>query len=174
MKIESPEYSQADLTAFLDEMQGHDQQVLADRLQRASRRLAEIAPRVKPGRGDSDEWSAVEVLAHIAGLSKFYGVMVHRMVSGKLTDLTLLIQAAQMRDGSIDEMAGQDPAELLRMTLADHERTIKELRTADSAALRRGAPLPDGGTMTAEEVARLPLISHVEMHLDQLEKALTR
>jgi hypothetical protein len=172
MKIESPEYAQSDLTTFLDEMQGHDQQVLADRLQRASQRLAEIAPRVTAARGGGDEWSAVEVLAHIAGLSKFYGVVVHRMVSGKMTDLNLLIQAAQMRDGSIDEMAGQEPGELLRMTLADHERTIKELRTADAAALRRAAPLPEGGTMTAEEVARLPLISHIEMHLDQLEKSL--
>lgn len=172
MKIESPQYTQADLTAFLDEMQGHDRQVLADRLQRASQRLAEIAPRVTTKRGDGDEWSAVEVLAHIAGLSKFYGVMVHRMVSGKIADLNLLIQAAQMRDGSIDQMAGQEPAELLRMTLADHERTVKELRTADPAALRRPAALPDGGTMTAEEVARLPLISHIEMHLDQLEESL--
>ena len=172
MKIDSPEYTQSDLTAFLDEMQGHDQQVLADRLQSASRRLAEIGPRVTAERGGGDEWSAVEVLAHIAGLSKFYGVMVHRMVSGRIGDLNLLIQAAQMRDASIDQMAGQEPVELLRMTLADHERTITELRTADAAALRRAAPLPDGGTMTAEEVARLPLISHIEMHLDQLEKSL--
>jgi hypothetical protein len=58
------------------------------------------------------------------------------------------------------------------MTLADHERTIKELRTADPAALRRAFTLPEGGTMTAEEVARLPLIAHLEIHVEQLEKSL--
>lgn len=172
MKIESTEYGWANFVAFLNDMQDHDRQGLADRLQRASDRLAEIGPRVKPGRSDGDDWSAVEVLAHIATLSKFYGVMVHRLVSGQINDLGML-QAAQMRDGAIDQASDTEPAELLRMTLADHARTIKELRTADAASLRRVAALREGGaTMTAEEIARLPLISHVEMHLDQLERVL--
>jgi hypothetical protein len=58
------------------------------------------------------------------------------------------------------------------MTLVDHERTIKTLRTADPASLRRTARLPEGGTMTAEEIARLPLIAHIESHIEQLEKLL--
>jgi hypothetical protein len=171
MKIESPAYTPDVMIANLNEMQDHDRQVLADRLVRASKRLAEIAPKVKSGRSDGGEWSDVEVLAHIATMSKFYGVLVHRMITGKIADLNLL-QAAQMRDGAIDQMSDQEPAELLRMTLADHERTITELRTADPAALRRAFKLPEGGTMTAEEVARLPLIAHLEMHVDQLEKSL--
>ncbi len=169
MKIESPEYTWANFSAFINEMEGHDRQVLADRLERASKRLAEIGPRVKPGRSEGGDWSAVEVLAHIAGLSKFYGVMLHRIITGRVTDLSTFLQAAQMRDGAIDQMAGTEPAELLHATLSDHARTIAELRSADPAALRRAATLPEG-TMTAEEVARLPLISHIEMHVDQLEK----
>jgi hypothetical protein len=171
MKIESPAYTGEVMIANLNEMQAHDRQVLADRLERASKRLAEIAPRVRSGRSDGGEWTQVEVLAHIATMSKFYGVLVHRMVTGQVADLNLL-QAAQMRDGAIDQFSDQEPAELLRMTLADHERTIKELRTADPAALRRPFTLPEGGTMTAEEVARLPLIAHLEIHIDQLEKSL--
>jgi len=58
------------------------------------------------------------------------------------------------------------------MTVADHERTIKTLRTADVTSLRQTADLGDGITMTAEEVARLPLISHLEMHIDELERLL--
>jgi hypothetical protein len=58
------------------------------------------------------------------------------------------------------------------MALADHERTIKILRTAELASLKRSAQTDGGGTMTAEEVARLPLLNHLEMHLDQLESAL--
>jgi hypothetical protein len=173
MKIESPEYTGDVMVANLNAMQDYDRQVLADRLQRVSKRLAEIAPKVKPGRSDGGEWSDVEVLAHIATMSKFYGVLVHRMVTGSISDLNLL-QAAQMRDGAIDQMSDLEPAELLRMALADHDRTIKELRTADPAALRRAFPIPEGGTMTAEEVARLPLVAHLEMHVDQLEQAAGR
>lgn len=171
MKIESAEYSASELIAFVNDLQDRDRQVLADRLERASRRLAEIGPRVKPGRGEGDEWSDIEVLAHIAGFSKFYGVLVHRMVSGKVSDVNFL-QATQMRDGSIDQMAGMDPAELLRMALTDHARTVNELRTVDPGSLRLKAALPDGGTMSAEEVARLSLVVHLEDHVNQLEKSL--
>lgn len=171
MKIESPSYTREELVAFLDQMQDRDKNMLADRLERASDRLAEIGPRIKAGRSDEGEWSPHEVLAHIASLSKFYGVMVHRMISGQITQLGLL-EAAQLRDPTIDTWSDRDPAELLRMTLADHERTIKALRTADPASLRRTANVPEGFTMTAEEVARLPLITHVEAHIEQLERAL--
>jgi hypothetical protein len=171
MKIESAEYSATDLIAFINDLQDQDRQLLADRLERASKRLAEVGPRVKPGRGGGDEWSDVEVLAHIAGFSKFYGVLVHRMVSGQVTDVDFL-QATQMRDGSIDQMANMEPAELLRMALADHARTVNELRTVAAGSLRRRANLPEGGTMTAEEVARLSLVVHLENHVNQLEKSL--
>jgi hypothetical protein len=171
MKIESAGYSATELIAFINDLQDHDRQVLADRLERASQRLAAVGPRVKPGRGEGDEWSDVEVLAHIAGFSKFYGVLVHRMVSGKVTDVNFL-QATQMRDGSIDQMADMEPSDLLRMALTDHARTINELRTVAAGSLRRRANLPDGGTMTAEEVARLSLVAHLENHVNQLEKSL--
>ena len=69
-------------------------------------------------------------------------------------------------------MSELDPAELLRMTLADHQRTINTLRTVDPASLQNSARVDDGTTMTAEEVARLPLITHLEMHVEQLEKLL--
>jgi hypothetical protein len=171
MKIESTEYTADDFLAVLETMRDHDRQMLADRLQRADDRLTEVATRVKPGRSDGDEWSAVEVLAHIATRSKFFGVMVHRVVSGQVTDLHML-DAVHLRDNAIDQLADQDPSELLRMTLADHARTIKELRTADLESLRRSAALPQGGTITAEEIARVQLISHIETHIDQLEKTL--
>jgi hypothetical protein len=171
MKIESAGYSATDLISFINDLEDQDRQVLADRLERASQRLAQIGPRVQPGRGEGDEWSDVEVLAHIAGFSKFYGVLVHRMVSGKVTDVNFL-EATQMRDGSIDQMADMEPSDLLRMALTDHARTINELRTVAAGSLRRRANLPDGGTMTAEEVARLSLVAHLENHVNQLEKSL--
>ena len=69
-------------------------------------------------------------------------------------------------------MAQLEPADLLRMALADHQRTITTLRTADPESLRQTARVDAETTMTAEEVARLPLITHLEMHIEQLEKLL--
>jgi hypothetical protein len=48
------------------------------------------------------------------------------------------------------------------------------LRTVDTKSLRITTRVDDGTTMSAEEVARLPLITHLEMHVDQLEKMLDR
>jgi hypothetical protein len=171
MKIESSQYTESDLERFLDELVDHERGLLADRLEKASARLARLGPRVEAGGGDG-EWSNHEVLAHIAVLSKFYGVLVHRISSGKLAELNLL-ENVSMRDVVGERMAQLEPAELLRMALADQARTLELLRTAEPASLRRTVRLEDGRMMSADEVARLPLINHLEMHVDQLEKALS-
>jgi hypothetical protein len=67
-------------------------------------------------------------------------------------------------------MAAMSPADLLQMIRADHARTAKLLRTVDAASLRRGATLPSGETVTAEFLARYPLINHLEEHVEQLER----
>ena len=195
MKNESTAFTETDLQGFLDEMIDHDRLALADRLQRASDRLAEYAPLVTAGhgqggqggasgagsarpdapRGDvppqNDVWSAHEVLAHIVVLSKFYGVIFHKVSSGKMTELDLLNNVG-LRDAMDEQMAQIEPGELIRMALDDHARTIKGLRAADAASMRRVVKVDRGETMTAEEVARLPLISHLELHIDQLMRAL--
>ena len=157
----------------MDVYADRERHLLADRLQRVSDRLAAIGPLVTRQVSEGSDWTAHELLAHLAVLSKFYGVMVHRVATGKLPDLNLL-EAVNLRDAAGQEMSQRDPAELLQMTLADHARTINELRTADTAALRRSARVDHDTSMTAEEIARLPLISHLEMHIDQLEKMLGR
>ena len=171
MKIESPAFTMDDVKAFMSTYRDRERHLLADRLQRISDRLAEIGPQVSSRQSDEAEWNAHEVLAHLAVVSKFYGVLVHRIASGKLTDMNLL-EAVNLRDAAGKQMSEMDPAELLRMTLADHQRTINTLRTADPASLQNSARVDDGTTMTAEEVARLPLITHMEMHVEQLEKLL--
>jgi hypothetical protein len=59
------------------------------------------------------------------------------------------------------------------MALADHRRTVQYLRGADAEAMRRECVV-DGGraVMRAADVAREALICHLEMHVDQLERAL--
>jgi hypothetical protein len=170
MKIESTAFTRADVEQFLDQMLDHDRHLLADRLQRASTRLAALGPQIKAGHGET-EWSNHEVLAHIAVLSKFYGVLVHKISSGKMSEVDLL-ENVNLRDVVGEQMAQIEPAELLRMALADQARTLALLRTVEPSSLRRQAKLEDGKMMSAEEVARLPLVNHLEMHVDQLEAAL--
>jgi len=170
MKIESTEFTATDVQGFLDEMLDHERTVLADRLEKASERLARLAPRVEAGHG-GDAWSAHEVLAHIAVLSKFYGVLVHKISSGQLTELDLLGNVNQ-RDVMGAQMAEIAPSELLQMALADHARTLKLLRATEAGSLRREAKLEDGRTISADQIARLPLINHLELHVDQLERTL--
>jgi hypothetical protein len=127
-------------------------------------------PRIEAGAGDA-EWSQHELLAHIAVLSKFYGVLVHKISTGQMSRLDLL-QNVNLRDVLGEKLAQIEPAELLRMALADQERTLKLLRTADASSMRRTATQENGEPISAEEVARLPLVNHLEMHVDQLERAL--
>ena len=173
MKIESPAFTLDHLRGFMDGYLDRERNLLADRLQAASERLAALAPRIEAEPSEEADWNAHELLAHIAVLSKFYGVLVHRISRGQTPNMDLL-QAVHLRDNAGKQMAELEPAELMKMTLADHERTIKTLRTTDPNDLRRSAELGEGITMTAEEVARLPLISHLELHIEQLEKLLGR
>jgi hypothetical protein len=173
MRIESPAFTMDDVDAFMRTYRDHDRNILADRLQRISDRLAELGPRVRAQQGDGDGWNAHELLAHIAVVSKFYGVLVHRIAGGKMNDFNLL-EAVNMRDAAGQQMAQSPPAELLAQSISDHARTIETLRSADPDSLQRAARIDEGTTMTAEEVARLPLITHLEMHVDELEKMLGR
>ena len=171
MKIESPAFTLDDVRTFMSTYLDRERNILADRLQHASDRLATLAPSIKAEAGGERDWNAHELLAHLAVLSKFYGVLVHRVSTGQLPNMDLL-EAVHLRDTVGHQMSQLEPGDLVRMTLADHERTIKTLREAEPESLRRSADLGEGITMTAEEIARLPLISHLELHLDQLEKLL--
>ncbi|HEY8814456.1 MAG TPA: DinB family protein [Candidatus Dormibacteraeota bacterium] len=172
MTNDSTTFTATDLQGFLDEMIDHDRIALADRLQRASERLAEYGQLVTAGEIEQGgAWSAHEVLAHIVVLSKFYGVIFHKVSSGKMTELDLLNNVG-LRDAMDEQMAQIEPKELIRMALEDHARTIKGLRAADAASMRRAVKVDGGESMTAEEVARLTLISHLELHIDQLVRAL--
>jgi hypothetical protein len=171
MKIESTAFTQADLQSFLDEMLDRERILLADRLERASERLSRIGPLVSKGGGE-DEWTDHEVLAHIAVLSKFYGVLVHKITSGQVDEVDLLGNT-NLRDAAGVQMAQIEPAELLRMVQADHARTAKLLRTVEVSALRREVKTETGRMVTAEYLARFPLINHLEQHVSQLEKGLS-
>src|SRR5712692_8786302 len=91
--------------------------------------------------------------------------------AGTVADVNLL-DSVHARDIAIDQAAEQAPSDLLRTALIDHERTVKTLRSVDPGALRRTIRIDGETTMTAEELARLPLINHLEAHIEQLERSL--
>jgi hypothetical protein len=174
MKIESPAFTMDDIRRFMSSYRDRERHILADRLQRVSERVADLGPRVKRQIDDTEsEWNAHETLAHIAVVSKFYGVLVHRIAGGKLDEMNLL-DAVNLRDSAGRQMAELEPDDLVRQAVSDQQRTIKTLREVDPSSLDRSARIDDGTSMTAEQVARMPLISHLEMHVEQLEEMLSR
>lgn len=170
MKIENS-FTMDDVRSFMDTYVDRERHMLADRLQEISDRVAELGARVKDEPGDGKQWNAKEILAHIAVVSKFYGVLVHRVASGKLSDFGLLEQV-NLRDVAGKQMSELPAEELVRAARDDQARTIEALRHSEPSALRRTMRIDDGTVMSAEDIARLPLVSHLELHLEQLEKAL--
>ena len=161
------------MRSFLDEVVDHERLRLADRLEADSARLAELVRMIPNGSGGGSgpEWSGHDVLAHIVVLSKFYGVLTSRVGSGKLSELELLPQVKD-RDVAGEQLSSLPPNQLLAFAQRDHQRTITYLRSADAEAMRRRAVLYEGFSMSAEEIASLPLCAHLEIHLDQLERTL--
>lgn len=177
MRIESPALTEREIRGFLDEFRDHERRRLADRLEADSTRLADLVRSMttisRAGSASGDEWSPPEVLAHIAVLSKFYGVLMHQLGSGKLTELDWLPQVRD-RDVAGQQLSSLPPDQLLAIAQRDHQRTIAYLRSADADAMQRRVALSDGFSMSAWEIAQLPLCAHLEMHLDQLERTLRR
>jgi hypothetical protein len=174
MKIESADYTKTDFENFLDGELDSERNLLADRLERASARLAKVGSKIKPGGSKDDEWNAHEVLAHIAGFSKYYGVLVHKVATGQVSEVDLMA-STNIRDESIVQMSAMEPADLLRMALEAHARTAKELRTLDLAAFRNKTDVTGGvwfSPVGADFLARYPLVNHLEAHVVQLEKLL--
>lgn len=173
MKIESPDFTQVEVRAFLAETLDHERLGLAKRLEAASARLAELVQRGINTQAAGGRWSGHEILAHIVVLSKFYGMLTSQVGAGKMTDADLLL-AAQSRDVAAEPLLAMPADSLLAMAQREHKRTIAYLRGAQALDLARRATLLRDFTMSAHEIAALPLCAHLEIHLDQLKEAGSR
>jgi hypothetical protein len=174
VKIESTAFTAADLDHYRDELIDHERLVLADRLERASARLTELGRQLSPEvASNPDAWNSTEVLAHIAVLSKFYGMLTYKIGSGRLTELALLGNV-HVRDVLGEKLAKEEaPSALVEMAIADHRRTVQYLRSADAVAMRRECVVDGGRSVTrADDMAREALIGHLELHVEQLARTL--
>jgi DinB family protein len=176
MEIESPTFTADDIHAFLGETREHERGLLVQRLEAIGPRLERLRPRLL-ALGDVDSggdagWTAREIVAHLALVSKLYGVIAYRVAAGKETAYDLL-GIVRLRDVAGEEAARLPIEQHLDAIAADHARTLAFLRTAPIEDLERDAETGiEGLKMRAVDVLRLPLIAHLELHLDQLDRAL--
>jgi hypothetical protein len=171
LELESTNFTAREVDAFLDELFELDRQHLIQRLGDLSARLESLKPRIPQmreaaGRG----WSAVEVLAHIAVLSKFYGVLTYRIGTGQIDSLDFLSEVRK-RDVLGEQLSRRPAVELLQMALDDLRTTSRYLESTDFISLRRACQISAGRSLTAEEVSRIALCTHLEQHIDQLERS---
>lgn len=172
MQAESESFQPADVDAFLDEFVLIERDSLVQRLRAAGARLQELAGRIPEGAPPGGEgWSPHQVLAHIAALSKLYGMLTYRIGTGALSEFELMPMVNQ-RDSAGAALAQLPAAQLAAMIQADHSRTLEYVRKASADDLRRTCALGSGRAMSAGEVLRLALVAHLEQHVRQLEAAL--
>ena len=170
MRESSHDFTAADIPRFFDEIFEWEVKNTRERLRVASERMNQLAARVPEAPRGGGDWNAKEILAHIAVLSKAYGVFSYFIATGRLTDLALG-DVINQRDAEGDKYMAMTCAEIAAEATAQHERTLKFLDGASLEDLRRECRV-ERGTITAEYVVRLPLVAHLEQHVEQLEKAL--
>jgi DinB family protein len=169
---ESEAFQGVDVDRFLDDLRLVERDALVARLEAAGPRLAALAERIPespPAAGE--EWNAKQVLAHLAALSKLYGMLTYRVGTGALTEFDLMAMVNQ-RDAAGAALAQLPVAELVGMIHADHARTLAYVRSALPEQLERRCRFNGERDLSAGEILRLPLVAHVEQHLSQLEAAL--
>ena len=170
MRENSATFTAQDIPRFFEEIFDWEMRHTEDRLRSASARVQELAARVPETPRSEAEWNAKEVLAHIAVLSRAYGVFSYMIANGRLTEVPMG-DVINQRDVEGDKFMAMTVAEITAEAVRQHERTLKFLESATPEQLHRECKV-ERGTMTAEYVVRLPLVAHLEQHVDQLEKAL--
>lgn len=171
MATESETFASADVDRFLDELRLIERDALVARLEAAGSRLASLAQRIPESPPPGDGWNPKQVLAHLAALSKLYGMLTYRVGTGALSAFDLMAMVNQ-RDAAGADLAQLPVAELVAMVQADHARTLAFARSASAEQWERRCRFNGERDMSAGEIFRLPLVAHVEQHLSQLEAAL--
>lgn len=162
------------MRGFLEEVTDHERRRLIERLKSGSARLDTIVKTGFDQHADGErEWNAHDVLAHIVVLSKFYGMLTYQVGSGKVSHVELL-DHVKARDLAGEQLMSLSDTQLLQMAHNEHQRTINFIESAPPAAMQQRATLYEGFSMSALELALLGLCNHLEIHLDQMERASRR
>ncbi|MEA2645216.1 MAG: hypothetical protein QOE92_299 [Chloroflexota bacterium] len=170
MKQESSEFTSADVPRFFDQLLEIDMRQTAARLEAASDRMQELAARIPDTRSGDAEWNAKEVLAHVAVLSRAYGVFAYMIANGRLREMDLGAIISQ-RDAYGEELAARPIPEIVAEAVKQHQRTLKFMASATTEQFKTRAKT-EHGDIPVDHILRLPLVVHLEDHLDQIERLL--
>jgi hypothetical protein len=170
MKQESAGFTSADVPRFFDQLLDIDMRQTAARLEAASARMQALAARVPDERSTDGEWNAKEVLAHVAVLSRAYGVFAYMVAHGRLSEMDLGAIISQ-RDVVGEELASRTVPEIVAEAVKQHQRTLKFMASATPEQFKARVKT-EHGEIPVEHLLRLPLLVHLEDHLDQIERLL--
>ena len=181
MRIESTGFTEEDLKAFLQETvafertRAKDDLTLADRLEAASARLTMLVgemPSGEDGAGSGDEWTSKDVLIHIGLLSGLYAWITEAIATQSQAEIDLM-SFFSLRDVAGAQRLELPVAELLAIAQTELSQAASFLRSCTPSALQRRARVGPFD-LSAEEVARLGLCAHLELHVQQFEIAAFR
>jgi hypothetical protein len=171
VKLESPAFTKSDFERFQAEVGDIEKWSVINRLRGASGRMLELAARVpdEPPTNDG-EWNAKEVLAHIAVLSKGWGVLAYLIAKGRMPEVEAVTLVTQ-RDPLAAELLPLSPEKIAGEAATAQQRTVAYLERAPMEEFT--APVRwELGATTADHIFRTILVGHLEMHLSQLERML--
>jgi hypothetical protein len=172
MKIESPAFTINDFRGVAEELAGREQRWLAERLERASNEMLELASHIPDEAAtDEGEWNAKEILAHIAVASQGWGAIGYMLARGRTTDLAAQ-DVIRQRDPIAMASMSQPVADLARQAATAHQRTIRYLRSAPANEYLNRFTW-EFGEGSADFIFRIMLTAHLEQHVAQLVEVLS-
>lgn len=169
MKVESPAFTPDDIKSFVTDYFERERTFLIERLNGISRAVSEIPDEIAEKGGSEDSWSPAETLAHMATASQYFGWLIHQVATQN--DVGDVLSMLQMRDMASSEAVKLPVDELVGQLKTTLERTISFIETVPYEDLRKSFDYV-GITMTAEDLIRIPLCSHLESHIDQMRSAI--
>lgn len=161
--------------ATADRLAARDCANLAERLRTATAEIHRLAPLVSSRMSgeQAKDWSAIEVLAHMAMLSAYFTTTALKAAAGQDVKGDLLEQI-RARDLITPEFARLPALHLAELADTYLARAIGFLETPEPVALARLIQVADDWYLSVVEVIRLGVCAHLEMHLEQLRAAMER
>jgi hypothetical protein len=128
-------------------------------------------PGTETGTGSLRDWTPRQVLAHIVLFGQVLGWGMWAVASGEQDELPLL-SFLILRDVSGAQFARMPAEELLAIARTELTSAIEFLCMADAGQMARVGKVGPF-ELTAAEMGELLLCAHLELHVEQLERALS-
>lgn len=170
MKLESPQFTEEQVQAFVTDYFELEKANLAERLKKIADEVEAIAGSISHQADSSDEWNPRETLAHMVTSSQYFGWLAYQ-IAGKKKDAGDILEMLRMRD-EVTGQAAELSVEVLTQQLRENlERTAAFIEKVSLNDLRVRFDYV-GVDLTVEDLIRLPLCAHLESHVDQMRRSI--